>query len=203
LLAEMLGLALELEAIERPVGPFRADILCKDLHTGSWVLIENQLERTDHTHLGQILTYAAGLSATVVVWISGGFTPEHRAAMDWLNTISGDDFAFFGVEVELWKIGGSPPAPRFNIVSKPNDWRRAVAKSAHCAARGEPEGIDVNRVAYWSAFGELLTRCQSLLRPRAEPPRTGYYSFTIDARKQCYLYAYRLVDKPRSFGLRR
>jgi hypothetical protein len=197
LLAETLGLNLEVEAIERPVGPFRADILCRDLDTGSWVLIENQIERTDHTHLGQILTYAAGLSAAVIVWVSARFTAEHRAALDWLNTISQDEFAFFGVEVELWRIAASLPAPRFNIVSKPNAWSRAVAKTAQRAARGEPEGIDVNRVAYWSAFAERLAEHDGPLKPRREPPRLGYYSFTIDAKKSCYLYAYRLVDKQR------
>ena len=99
--------------------------------------------------------------------------------------------------MELWRIAASLPAPRFNIVSKPNAWSRAVAKTAQRAARGEPEGIDVNRVAYWSAFAERLAEHDGLLRPRSEPPRLGYYSFTIDAKKSCYLYAYRLVDKQR------
>ena len=72
------------------------------------MLIENQIERTDHTHLGQILTYAAGLQAAVIVWVSARFTDEHRAALDWLNTVTQDGFAFFGVEVELWRIGVSP-----------------------------------------------------------------------------------------------
>tara|TARA_R110001599_G_scaffold294201_1_gene498180 strand:- start:6655 stop:6963 length:309 start_codon:yes stop_codon:yes gene_type:complete len=63
ILSETLGQDLEVEAQERNIGPFRADILCKDLDDNSWVLVENQLERTDHTHLGQLLTYASGLCA--------------------------------------------------------------------------------------------------------------------------------------------
>ncbi|MGE0205785.1 MAG: hypothetical protein AB7E70_03035 [Hyphomicrobiaceae bacterium] len=83
LLGETIGLELELEAEEKRVGPFRADILCKDTLDGSWVLIENQLERTDHTHLGQLMTYAAGLQTVTIVWVAAKFTEEHRAALDW------------------------------------------------------------------------------------------------------------------------
>ena len=83
LLGDAVGIDdLELEATEKNVGPFRADILCKDIRTGNWVLIENQLERTDHKHLGQLLTYAAGLQAVTVVWIAAPFTEEHRATLN-------------------------------------------------------------------------------------------------------------------------
>src|SRR6516164_3926241 len=87
LLGEAIGIELDVEAQEKAVGPFRADILCKDAATDNWVLIENQLERTDHTHLGQLLTYAAGLDAVTIVWVSPNFTEEHRATLDWLNKI--------------------------------------------------------------------------------------------------------------------
>src|SRR6476646_1010509 len=85
LLSEAIGIELEVESQERSVGPFRADILCRDTTDRHFVLIENQLERTDHTHLGQLLTYAAGLDAVSIVWIAARFTEEHRAALDWLN----------------------------------------------------------------------------------------------------------------------
>jgi hypothetical protein len=78
-LGKALGMDLEVEAQERAVGPFRADILCKDIGTNRWVLIENQLERTDHTHLGQLLTYASGLDAVTIIWIAARFTEEHRS----------------------------------------------------------------------------------------------------------------------------
>jgi len=97
------------------------------------VLIENQLERTDHTHLGQLLTYASGLEAVTIVWIAARFTEKHRSTLDWLNKITDDRFRFFGLEVELWRIGDSPAAPKFNVVSKPNDghtqWRKQRARS--------------------------------------------------------------------------
>ena len=118
LLGETIGIELELESQEKDVGPFRADILCKDTATDNWVLIENQLERTDHTHLGQLLTYAAGLNAVTIVWIAERFTAEHRAALDWLNEKTDEKINFFGLEIELWQIGDSPIAPKFNIISQ-------------------------------------------------------------------------------------
>ena len=117
---------LELEAQEKGVGPFRADLLCKSTVDDSWVLIENQLERTDHSHLGQLLTYAAGLQAVTIVWIARKMTDEHRAALDWLNEVTDTRINFFGLEIELWKIGSSPLAPKFNAVSKPNDWTKPI-----------------------------------------------------------------------------
>ena len=119
-LSETLNMDLETAGQEESVGPFRADILCRDTLDDSWVLIENQLERTDHTHLGQLLTYAAGLQTVTIVWVAANFTDEHRAALDWLNEITDERFRFFGLEVELWKIGNSPAAPKFNIASRPN-----------------------------------------------------------------------------------
>jgi len=161
LLAETINLELELEAQEKDVGPFRADILCKDTTTDSWVLIENQLERTDHTHLGQLLTYAAGLDAVTIVWIAQHFTEEHRASLDWLNQHTDEKIVFFGLEVELWKIGESPPAPKFNIVSKPNDWSRSIQQ----AAQGELSENRRMQLQFWTAFRDFMSersfvRCQ-------------------------------------------
>lgn len=153
LVGEAIGLDLQVEAQEKDVGPFRADILCKDTADDTWVLIENQLERTDHTHLGQLMTYAAGLKAVTIVWIAQRFTEEHRAAIDWLNNITDNQFNFFALEVELWKISDSPIAPKFNIVSKPNEWSRAVT-------RGK-EGLTKSRqlqLKFWTSFKEYVEK---------------------------------------------
>ena len=91
-----MGIDLVVEAEEKDVGPFRADILCKDEGTGNWVLIENQLDRTDHKHLGQLLTYATGLNAVTIIWIAQQFSEEHRATLDWLNSITDENYNFFG-----------------------------------------------------------------------------------------------------------
>ena len=127
-LGDTIGMELELIEAETHVGPFRADILCREINTDAYVLIENQLEQTDHLHLGQLMTYAAGLDAVHIIWVARTFNDEHRAALDWLNRITVEGFHFFGIEVELWQIGDSLPAPKFNIVSKPNDWTKAVRK---------------------------------------------------------------------------
>ena len=157
LLGDALGLRLEVEGIEVNVGPFRADLLCRDLDTDAQVLIENQLERTDHGHLGQILTYVAGLDAKTVIWIAAEFTEEHRAALDWLNDATDERYHFFGVVVELWRIGDSDPAPRFNLVAKPNDWSRSAARAARSVQTASLSAIGERRLAYWEGFRLALS----------------------------------------------
>jgi hypothetical protein len=129
----VLGLQLELEAVEKQVGPFSADILAKEIGSGRWVLVENQIEMTDHAHLGQILTYAAGLDVSTVIWIARSFREQHRAAIDYLNRITDEDHQFFGIQVELLKIGESAFAPSFSVVAKPNNWSKQSAAAKFAA----------------------------------------------------------------------
>ena len=171
-LADTLHMELELEAQERNVGPFRADILCRNVDGGAWVLIENQLERTDHGHLGQLLTYAAGLHAVTICWIAERFTEEHRATLDWLNEITDNRFQFFGLEVELWRIGSSPPAPKFNVVSKPNEWSRSVTEINRAATPKQRQ-----QEAFW-ALMERLKAHRSPVRPKKPQPQ-GWMQFSI------------------------
>ncbi|MBI2857118.1 MAG: DUF4268 domain-containing protein [Chloroflexi bacterium] len=167
LLGEAIGMELELESQEREVGPFRADILCKEVTTDNWVLVENQLARTDHTHLGQLLTYAAGLNAVTIVWIAERFTEEHRATLDWLNERTDDTVNLFGLEIELWRIGDSPIAPKFSIISQPNDWARTVQQAA--AGSGELSAHKQLQLRFWTAFKQHMevrtspVRCQKPL----------------------------------------
>ena len=174
LLGETIRVELEVEAQERNVGPFRADILCKDTATDDWVLIENQLERTDHTHLGQLLTYAAGLEAVTVVWIAERFTDEHRAALDWLNEITAEAVSFFGLEIELWRIGDSPRAPKFNVVSHPNDWTKTVDQIVH----RELTSAQQLYFDYWTALQEHLEERSGVINPVA-PSRDSWVSFGV------------------------
>ncbi|MDA1316140.1 MAG: DUF4268 domain-containing protein [Acidobacteria bacterium] len=178
ILGETVGIELELEAQEKNVGPFRADILCKDTATNDWVLIENQLERTDHIHLGQLLTYAAGLQAVTIVWISSQFTEEHRATLDWLNDITDERFRFFGLEVELWRIGDSLAAPKFNPVSKPNDWSRSVAQASRRLEDETLTETQANYLRYWSAFRDHLIGANSGNRPQ-KPSKDSWASYGI------------------------
>jgi len=167
-LGDTIGLELELEGQEENVGPFRADILCKDTATGHWVLIENQLERTDHTHLGQLLTYAAGLNAVTIVWIAERFTDEHRAALDWLNETTGDGIEFFGLEIELWRIGNSPAAPKFNIISSPNDWTNRIGRTVR---EGSLTPAQELQVEFWSSFREYVQTHGASFKPTKPLPQ--------------------------------
>lgn len=130
LLGETLNIELEPGSTEESIGDFSADIVCTEASTGATVLIENQLEQTNHVHIGQVLTYAAGLDAVTVVWVARTFREEHRAALDWFNQITNDRYRFFGVEIGLVKIGDSDPAPTFTVVAKPNDWSRGIRRQA-------------------------------------------------------------------------
>ena len=179
LLSETIGIELEVEAQERNVGPFRADILCRDTVTDNWVLIENQLERTNHTHLGQLLTYAAGLDAVTVVWIAERFTDEHRAALDWLNEITGERFSFFGLEVELWRIGNSPMAPKFNVVSHPNAWTKTASR---ISPSGELTPTKQLYLEYWTGLQDLLEQRDGVIKP-VKPWSRNWIGFGIGRSK--------------------
>ncbi|MGF6862168.1 hypothetical protein ABIE69_002749 [Rhodobacteraceae bacterium MBR-64] len=165
LLADTLGIDLELEAVEQNVGVFRADILCKDTLSNSWILIENQLERTDHSHLGQLITYAAGLNAVTIVWIAARVAEEHRAALDWLNEITSTDVRFFALEVELWRIGESPVAPKFNVVCKPNDWSRSTGNAKKAIEDGTLTESRRMLLDYWTEFEQVLPKFSKRVRP--------------------------------------
>lgn len=174
LLGETIGLELEVAEQEANVGPYRADILCRSPQDSSFVLIENQLEATDHTHLGQILTYASGLDAVTMVWITHHFTEEHRAALDWLNRITAEGFNFFGLEIELWRIGDSLAAPKFNVVAQPNDWRKAVRSTAG----GGNTTAEKLRYQFWSALSEHMGVRSSRLR-RIRPHTDSWVQWGI------------------------
>ena len=165
LLGKTIGLHLEVEAQEQSVGPYRADILCRNLNDATWVLVENQLERTDHNHLGQLLTYAAGLDAVTIVWVAESFTEEHRAALDWLNEKTPEDINFFGLEIELWRIGNSQIAPKFNLACRPNEWTSNVSM-----ARKSNPGLADFCMEYWLEVYKLLEP-SGILQPGSTPFR--------------------------------
>ena len=166
LLGDAIGIDLELEEQEKNVGPFRADILCKDTGNNQWVLIENQIEKTDHTHLGQLMTYAAGLHAVTIVWIAARFSDQHRAALDWLNEISKDSLRFFGLEIELWKVDDSLPAPKFNIISKPNDWSKNVIIGPIRLTETKQKQLN-----YWVQFNNFMKERNGSVKPTKALPQ--------------------------------
>ena len=149
-LSDALGIGLEVEAQEAPVGGYALDILARD-GNGRQVVIENQLEATDHDHLGKLLTYAAGFDANVIVWIARNFRDEHRDALDLLNRRTGEDTEFFGVEVELWQIDDSRRAANFNLVATPNEWRKQTVRP-----KGSVSGRRGKRKKYQEFFQKII-----------------------------------------------
>jgi hypothetical protein len=148
-LSDALGLGeLELVQTEYPIGDFRLDILCTD--DDGEVIIENQLEKTNHSHLGQIITYASGVGAKKVIWVAESFRSEHIAAFEFLNQNTTDELNFFAVEIELWKIGDSPMAPSFNVVCKPNGWAKTGREQARMASTTTP--TKQLQFKFWSGF---------------------------------------------------
>lgn len=158
MLGEALHLVqLTLQTTERGVGDFSADIVALD-EGGIEVLIENQLESTDHRHLGQVLTYLAGLNReeAIVVWVATRFREEHRAAIDWLNRQTSEGFDFFGVEIEVIRIGDSNPAPRFNVVAMPNDWAKHASQTARRVVSDTPSETGAFYQDYWLSLREAM-----------------------------------------------
>ena len=152
-LGDSLNLSLTDVETEKFVGNYRCDILCKDELTGKVVLIENQLEPTNHDHLGKIITYASGLDASVVVWIVASARQEHASAIEWLNKHTDDDLSFFLVEVHAYKIGESDPAPQFKIIEQPNDFAKSIKTISKNSDLSETEK---NRLDFWTQFNELV-----------------------------------------------
>jgi hypothetical protein len=181
MLGSAIGLDLIVEAEEKDVGPFRADILCKDVATNNLVLIENQLERTDHKHLGQLLTYATGLNAVSIIWIAAEFNEEHRATLDWLNKITGQEYNFFGVQIELYKIGNSQIAPDFTVVSKPNNWSRIVSSNTSKMDYEDLGPTKIKQLHFWTRLCEdIKEKKDSPLRVRKPRPQ-HWHNFAIGA----------------------
>lgn len=152
-LGDTLNLSLTDVETEKFVGNYRCDILCKDEITGKMVLIENQLEPTNHDHLGKIITYASGLDAAVVVWIVASARDEHASAIEWLNKHTDDEISFFLMEVHAYKIGDSDPAPQFKIIEQPNDFVKIVKAVSKNSDMNESQK---NRLEFWTQFNEVV-----------------------------------------------
>lgn len=152
-LNEIIGLTLTHIDKEVYVGPYRCDLVAKDETSGIIVVVENQLECTNHDHLGKIITYASGLDAKVIVWIVKEAKEEHRAAIEWLNNNTNNDINFFLIEIHAYKIGNSDPAPMFEVVEKPNDF---VKRSKIKNDDGDLNKSQGERLIFWEQFNQIV-----------------------------------------------
>lgn len=169
-LADALSLSeLELVAMEHWVGDFKLDILCTQGEEK--VIVENQLDETDHKHLGQILSYAAGVGAKKVIWVAESFRPEHAAALQFLNDNTTEELDFFGVVIELWKIGDSPLAPKFEVIVKPNDWVKSGREQARAAST--TSATKLLQQKFWTSLVATLAKNAPNIRP--QKPRAQHW----------------------------
>ena len=153
LLNETIGLTLSEVEKEVYVGAYRCDLVGKDEVTGEKVIIENQLEASNHDHLGKIITYASGLDANVIVWIVKEAREEHRSAIEWLNNNTATNINFFLIEVHAYQIGDSLYAPKFEVVEKPNGF---IKNAKTQSGSGEYNRSQSERLEFWNRFNEIV-----------------------------------------------
>lgn len=157
-LGSAVGIDIDLEERESSVGSFNVDLYATESGSGRKIIIENQLEDTNHDHLGKLITYASGKGAEVVIWIVKRARDEHRQAIEWLNQHTDSNIGFFLVEIELWQINDSLFAPKFNVVEKPNDWAKTMK-----SIEGMSE-TDRLKLEFWQAFNDQMGSNPDFLR---------------------------------------
>lgn len=170
-LGEEIGINLVLEERESSVGGFSVDIFATEESSGRKVIIENQLEDTDHDHLGKLITYASGKGAEVIVWVVKRGRDEHRQAIEWLNQNTGIKIGFFLVEIELWQIDDSAIAPKFNVVERPNDWAKQMKNADNLS---ETKQLQLN---FWQQLAEMIKSNEVYAKefsPRKAQPQHWY-----------------------------
>jgi len=171
LLSDEIGIDISLLKTEASIGKFNVDILAEEENTGRKIVIENQLETTNHDHLGKLITYASGFNAEIVIWIVKDVRDEHKQAVDWLNDHTDDKINIFAIKMELWQICNSPYAPKFQIISKPNDWAKAVKKST---LQSNLTDTKLMQLEFWTQFKGYATSNNSSLRLRKAYPQHWY-----------------------------
>jgi hypothetical protein len=170
-LGNIIGMELVVQDKEQKSGPLQADILCRDVVSGQLVLIGSQLDPADSPHLGQLITTAAGLEASTLIWIAKEFSTEHIAALNWLNTVAHDSVKLFGLVIEAYKIGDSLPAPDFNIVAKPSGWTKQFDKSSTAKKLTDTEILELE---YWHGLKNFMEENKSFVKLLGTPPKSWF-----------------------------
>jgi hypothetical protein len=170
-LEDALNLELELMDTERSVGRYSLDILAEEANSGRTVVVENQLEDSDHDHLGKLLAYASGVDADVGVWIAPHFHDEHIDAVNWINENTQRGVDLFAINLEVWKIDESKPAVRLNPIEKPSEWRDRINTEDD---RGELSELGERRLDYWTEFRDRIGEADTPLRPWKPRPKYWY-----------------------------
>jgi len=177
LLSDEIGIQIVEVKAEVNIGGYSVDLVGVDEDSGDRIVIENQLEQTDHKHLGQLVTYAAGYNASIVIWIVKNAREEHDKAIEWLNNHTGSELSFFLIKMELWRIGDSDPAPKFNILVEPNDWAKTLQQNQ--TEDRELTQTKLNQLEFWSGFKEYAQNNSSKLRVGRKPRAQHWYNISF------------------------
>jgi len=170
LLGEEIGLEIKPIQSEAPVGKFSVDILAEEEGSGRKIIIENQLQSTDHDHLGKIITYASGYDAELIIWIVKECREEHQRAVDWLNEHTDEKIGFFLIKMELWQIDNSLPAPKFVIIVSPNEWAKTVKKG-----NTDPlTDTKLKQLDFWTAFRTFVESRDKSIKLKKPQPQHWY-----------------------------
>ena len=173
-LSEEIGIDIELMTTEAKTGSFSTDILAVETNTDNKIIIENQLEATDHDHLGKIITYASGHDAKTIIWIVKESREEHRQAIDWLNEHTDEEINIFLCRIELWRIGDSAIAPKFQIVSSPNNWTKTVKRSLD----NKMTSTKMLQYNYWTKIKEEIDTNYDKFNSR-KPQAQSWYNIAL------------------------
>lgn len=171
LLSDEIGIEIKFLETEASVGNFSVDILAEEENTGRKIIIENQLEKTNHDHLGKIITYASGYDAEFIIWIVQDVRDEHKQAIDWLNEHTDKKINFFAVKMELWQIDDSPYAPKFNVVCKPNEWFKTIKETISDCQLTDTKLLQLD---FWNSFKEYCMCHNTSLKLRKAYPQHWY-----------------------------
>jgi hypothetical protein len=169
-LSEEIGVEIKLVQVEASVGRFNVDILAEEDATGKKIIIENQLEMTDHDHLGKIITYASGHDASIIIWIFRDIRDEHRQAIEWLNEQTVENIDFFAIKLELWQIDESRPAPKFEVIASPNEWVKTIRSNAS----GAMTDTKLQPLEFWTKFKAWVASIGNKTRLQTPRPQHWY-----------------------------
>jgi len=171
LLGEEIGVEIKPIKTEASVGTFKVDILAEEESSGRKIIIENQLEDTNHDHLGKIITYASGYDAEIIIWVVRDVRDEHQRAVEWLNEHTDEKTGYFLIKVELWQIEGSNPAPKFDVLVSPNEWAKAIKASP---AGGELSDTKLQQLDFWTKFKGYVRAKDTRIRLQTPRPQHWY-----------------------------
>jgi len=208
ILGDEIGIEISVLETEASVGRFSVDILAEESNEGNDIILENQLEKTNHDHLGKIITYAAGVEADIVIWIVKESQEEHQKAVQWLNESTTNEISFFLVQIELWQIDDSNYAPKINVIEKPNYWSKEVKSSIESAKLTDTKKMQLD---FWTGLKEYAEDRGENISFRKPYPQHWYdvsfgtsnahISLTVNTREEeiaCEIY---IPDSPETFEM--